>query len=239
MAEPGAFLLCGLVRGVGGVGAGGVADVAEAAGAVAVGGVAEVLDEGGHAAGGGLGEGDHAVDLGAADGDLGLVALLPWRGAGVDGLGEADVAGDVHVGYAGDEEFFDGAVEGFAVDHVLLLAKKIVDDVDGGEVGGEDFGDALEVVDGGVVFFEEELLEAAVGEAVEEDGAGGEAVATGAAYLLVVAFDGAGQGDVDDGADVGFVDAHAEGDGGDDDVERAERKARWTRSRVWASRPAW
>ena len=96
--------------------------------------------------------------------------------------------------------------------------------VDGGEVGGEDFGDAFEVGGGGVVFLEEELLEAAVGEAVEEDGAGGKAVATGAADLLVVGFDGAGEGDVDDGADVGFVDAHAEGDGGDDDVELAAKE---------------
>jgi len=56
----------------------------------------------------------------------------------------------------------------------------------------------------------------AVGEGVEEDGAGGEAIAAGAAYLLVVLLDGAGKRGVDDGADVGFVDAHAEGDSGDD-----------------------
>ena len=59
----------------------------------------------------------------------------------------------------------------------------------------------------------------AVGEGVEQDGAGGLAVASGAADLLVVGLDGAGERGVDDGADVGFVDAHAEGDGGDDDFE--------------------
>jgi hypothetical protein len=83
------------------------------------------------------------------------------------GICEADVAGDVHVDYAGNEELFDGAVEGFAVDHVALGAEGVVEDVDWGEVGGKDFGYALEVVDGRVVFFEEELLEAAVGEAVK------------------------------------------------------------------------
>ncbi len=49
----------------------------------------------------------------------------------------------------------------------------------------------------------------AVGEGVQQDGAGGFAVASGAADLLVVSLDRARQGDVDDGADVGLVDAHA------------------------------
>ena len=47
------------------------------------------------------------------------------------------------------------------------------------------------------------------------------AVAAGAADLLVVGLDGAGQRGVDDGADVGLVDAHAEGDGRDDHLELA------------------
>ena len=79
----------------------------------------------------------------------------------------------------------------------------------------------------------------AVGEAVEQDGAGGQAIASGAADLLVVGFEGGGQGDVDDGADVGLVDAHAEGDGRDDDCELAGEEGGWTRSRCAASRPAW
>jgi hypothetical protein len=54
-----------------------------------------------------------------------------------------------------------------------------------------------------------------------EDGAAGQAIASGAADLLVEGFERAGQRGVDDGADVGLVDAHAEGDGGDDDFELA------------------
>ena len=56
--------------------------------------------------------------------------------------------------------------------------------------------------------------------AVEEEQAfGGEAVAAGAAGFLVVAFDVAREVVVDDEADVGLVDAHAEGDGGADDAD--------------------
>ena len=59
----------------------------------------------------------------------------------------------------------------------------------------------------------------AVGVGVKEDGAAWEAVASGAADLLVEGLYRAGEGDVDDGADVGLIDAHAEGDGGDDNFE--------------------
>ena len=65
------------------------------------------------------------------------------------------------------------------------------------------------------------------------------AVAAGAADLLVVGFDGAGEGDVDDGADVGLVDAHAEGDGGDDDFELAGEEGALDAVAVAGSRPAW
>ncbi len=60
------LLLVGSAEGLGG-GALGGAEVTVAARAEAVGGVTKVLDEGGHAALGGLGVGDHAVDLGAAE----------------------------------------------------------------------------------------------------------------------------------------------------------------------------
>ena len=70
-----------------------------AAGAEAVGGVAEVLDEGGHAALRGFGEGDHAVDLAAAEGELLVVAAAPGF-AGVRLLGGADVAVEVDGGGA-------------------------------------------------------------------------------------------------------------------------------------------
>ena len=81
--------------------------------------------------------------------------------------------------------------------------------------------DASEFGGSGIVALEEEVVHLAVGVGVEEHGARGLAVASGAADLLVVGFDAAGKRGVDDGADVGFVDAHAEGDGGDDDLELA------------------
>ena len=54
----------------------------------------------------------------------------------------------------------------------------------------------------------------------------GLAVAAGAPDLLVVGLDRAGRREVDDGAHVGAVDAHAERVGGDDDLERARRGTR-------------
>ncbi len=54
-------------------------------------------------------------------------------------------------------------------------------------------------------------------EAVRHPGRGGAAVAARAAGLLVVPLDRLRQVEVGDEADVGLVDAHAEGDGGDDD----------------------
>ncbi len=64
----------------------------------------------------------------------------------------------------------------------------------------------------------------AVGVGVEEHRSRRLPVASGAADLLVVGLDAAGKRGVDDGADVGLVDAHAEGDGGDDDIELAREE---------------
>ncbi len=94
-----------------------------AAGAEAVGGVAEVLDEGGHAALRGFGELDHAVDLGATEGDLVVVAFAPGGLAG-SVFSCADVAGHVDGGCALGDEFFDGFVEGLGV-HLEALAEEI------------------------------------------------------------------------------------------------------------------
>src|SRR5258708_16293730 len=57
--------------------------------------------------------------------------------------------------------------------------------------------------------------------AVEEDAFGGPAVAARAPGLLVILLQAAGEVVVDHLADVGEVDAHAEGRGGDDDLETA------------------
>ncbi len=58
----------------------------------------------------------------------------------------------------------------------------------------------------------------AVVRAGEELADGGLAIATGATGFLRVVFERLRQVVVIDGADVCFVDAHAEGDGGDDDI---------------------
>ncbi len=193
-------------------------------------GVAEVADEGGHAALRSFGELDHAVELGAAVGELLLVAGAPQAGVGGAERG-ADAAFDVELSGALGGELVDGALE-VGGEHLELLAER----VGGLELVGEEAGDAGEVFDGRVVALEEGLVDFAVGEAVEEDGAGGEAIAAGAADFLVIAFDGGGQRGVEDGADVGLVDAHAEGDGGDDDFELAGEEVRAGRCRGWRGR---
>src|SRR5699024_2192864 len=71
--------------------------------------------------------------------------------------------------------------------------------------------------------FDEAALGDDIAEAVDHPGVGGQSVASGATGLLVVALDGARQVEVGDEADIGFVDAHAEGDRGDyDDTVLAE-----------------
>ena len=66
-------------------------------------------------------------------------------------------------------------------------------------------------------FIEEVRLLRDVAAAEEEQAIAGEAVAAGATGFLIVALDIFGQVVVDDPADIGFVDAHAEGDGRADD----------------------
>ena len=187
-------------------------------GAEAVFGVAEVLDECGHAALRGFGELDHAVDLRAAEGDLLVVAFAPCgllRGT----VGDADVARHVDGGGTLGDKFFDRLVEGLGV-HLEALAEE----VGHLEVVVEEGGDAGELGDGRVVALEEEVVHLAVGEGVEEHRAGGLAVTSGAADLLVELLNRAGERGVDDGADIGLVDAHAEGDGRDDDFELAREE---------------
>ncbi len=190
------------------------ADVADAAGRADVVQITKVPDECVHAAAGALGIGDDFVDLGAPVAYLLLVVLLPTVL-----LAEAD--GAVEVGGDGslDEELVDALLDDLAVHLELAL-----EGGQGGDVVAECLEDALDVPDGRIVLFEQELLGAAIGEAVEEDGAGWLAIAAGAADLLVVGLDGARQGGVNDGANVSFIDTHAEGDGGDDDAEVPGKK---------------
>ena len=110
---------------------------------------------------------DHAVDLAAAEGDLVVVAFAPCCSCGC-AFGGADVAGHVDGGCALGDEFFYGFVEGLGV-HLEALAEEVGHLV----VVGEEGGYAGELGDGGVVALEEEVVHLAVGEGVEEDGAGG------------------------------------------------------------------
>jgi len=57
-----------------------------------------------------------------------------------------------------------------------------------------------------------------VARAIERERVGGQAVAAGAADLLIIGLDRGGHVGVKDEADVGLVDAHAEGDGRADDA---------------------
>ena len=62
-------------------------------------------------------------------------------------------------------------------------------------------------------------MDALIFQAIEEGGVRGLAVAAGSAGFLVVGFEGVGELVVVDEADVGLVDAEAEGLGGDHDFE--------------------
>jgi hypothetical protein len=106
--------------------------------------------------------------------------------------------GDVGAGVGGEGEVVEGDVE------VWALAEEGVDDGgDGDGAGGiaaDEVAERVEVVAAG-----------------EDFAVSGEAIAAGAAGFLEEVFEGFGEIVVIDGADVGFIDAHAEGDGGDHD----------------------
>ena len=77
----------------------------------------------------------------------------------------------------------------------------------------------------GIRLLDEELLQLAVGGAVEEDALGRLAVASGAARLLVVLLEAAGEVVMDHPADVREVDAHAERGRGDDRLQPSRGEA--------------
>ena len=164
--------------------------------------------EAGLAAGGEEGAEEFSTIFVVAEEDLvGEAEELELVG-GVEGGGGGDVAVEFEVGEEGvdDEgadvvgggEFVEGNVEGVA--------------------GLEDLvEDAADGVGGGGVAVDEVFEDAEVVGAGEEFAGGGLAVAAGTADFLGVVFEGLGEVVVDDAADVGLVDAHAEGDGGGDD----------------------
>ena len=81
--------------------------------------------------------------------------------------------------------------------------------------------DGLDVFAAGIGAVDEILLDVAVRGVVEHQAVRGGAVAAGAARLLIIRLDAAGNVVVDDEPHVGLVDAHAEGVGGHDDLAPA------------------
>ncbi len=79
-------------------------------------------------------------------------------------------------------------------------------------------------VRGAAATLDEAAYDGGVAEAEEQEGLGGQAVAPAAPGLLVVALDGLGQVVVHDEAHVALVDAHAEGDRGDDHRDLVARE---------------
>ena len=65
------------------------------------------------------------------------------------------------------------------------------------------------------------LVSAQICIGIQQDSAGGLTVAPGPTDFLVIALNAARQGGMNHGADVGLVDAHAKGDGGDDHLQAA------------------
>ena len=129
-------------------------------------------------------------------GDYGRVELLPGR--------EADVAAPAVVlrprlAEILQQEFPPASGQAAELDHAFQLV--------------------LRVAPLGLVFdpVDEEVLLPLVAVGVEQHALAGQAVAPGAARLLIVAFERLGQVVVHDQPHVGLVDAHAEGDGCHDD----------------------
>ena len=85
--------------------------------------------------------------------------------------------------------------------------------------------DAAQVFDGQGIAVGVACKPSFVAGGVKEDAVGRFAVAPGAACFLIIGFQRVGQTKVDDKADVGFVDAHAEGNGGDDHTHVATHEA--------------
>ena len=141
------------------------------------------------------------------------VGLLP------SGCANGDVAGEVDARAAVDLKFFEGFVEFFFRE--FRLGAKFVD---GARIFAEHVEDLVEMIGGRVVAIVKEVVSALIGVGVHKESAARRAIAAGATDFLVIAFEGARKAGVDDGADVGFVDAHAEGDGGDDNFKLSALK---------------
>src|SRR6185437_2163208 len=85
--------------------------------------------------------------------------------------------------------------------------------------------DALELVKRRVVPLEEELMCAAIGIRVHQNGAAGQGIATGPADLLVIGFEAGRKRRVNDSTYIRLIDTHAERNRGVDDFKRAIEKS--------------
>jgi len=177
--------------------------------------------------------------VGIAGGVGGELVVLLFADAGGVGSGE-DIAevdeaealagvpdgGEEEAGIGGGVGFLVAAgadIAGAAVFVRVVLAEVAEDGVAAAGGGGGEAFDVAEEAEGALAFgvvgdlVDEVAVFLSIAAGVEEEAVGGLAVAAGAAGFLVVAFEVFGEVAVDDEADVWFVDAHAEGDGGDDD----------------------
>ena len=173
---------------------------------------------------------------GGVGGELVVLFFADACGVGADeDIAEVDEAealagvldgGEEEAGFGGGVGLLVAAgadIAGAAVFLRVVFAEVAEDGVAAaGGGGGEAFDVAEEAVGAfafGVVgdLVDEVAVFLSIAAGVEEEAVGRFAVAAGAPGFLVVAFEVFGKVSVDDEADVGFVDAHAEGDGGDDD----------------------
>jgi hypothetical protein len=166
--------------------------------------------------------------------ELGLLVLALGDVAGGPGRGAREISSSPDWRAAVDDQLLEGlgsrGRRGSAL--VLRLARAVGVRGSLAKIGRE--GAGL-----GVVALVEEFVGLAVDVGVHQDRGRGRAVAAGAADLLIIALEAAGQRGVDDRAHIGLVDAHAERGGRDDDLALAGEEGGLDAVAVVAVMPAW
>ena len=114
----------------------------------------------------------------------------------------------VHRAAAVDDQLFQHLVEQFGF-HAQLGAERFFLQ----RLVTQAAIDSIQFIDGRIIALEEKLVHLAICVGVKKNRATGQAIPTGAANLLVIRLEGSRKRGVDDGADVGLVDSHSEGDG--------------------------
>ena len=140
--------------------------------------------------------------------------------AGADDAGQGFLRGDGAVEHVGGGAAGIAIAAGLGEGFAEIFEQDLAAAAGTGAVADESFEFAAFEVFAlfvGVAAFDHRAEFGGVFDAVDEEGFGREAVAAGAACFLIIGFDAFGQIHMRDEADVGFIDTHAEGDGGDDD----------------------